>query len=151
MACVQKNNRKTNIQANVLLQNWVENMQTTLSWLFAITLTFVCTTSHANEIILDCYDVDRAVYKFEHGWFADSVFERREAEWLPFCTVETLQPQVLHKIDRIELKLTDRGAKCQYSGLRDDGSRWSQRIVLDFILGTNAWSQSIDKCVLVSD
>lgn len=126
-------------------------MQIILKWLFTITLTSIGTNSYAREIILDCYDVDRTVYKFEDGWFADSVFERREAGWLPFCTIETLQPQVLHKIDRIELKLTDRGAKCLYSGLRDDGSRFSQRIVLDFILGTNAWSQSNDKCVLVSD
>lgn len=126
-------------------------MQIILKWLFTITLTLIGTNSYARDIILDCYDVDRTVYKFEDGWFADSVFERREADWLPFCTIETLQPQVLHEIDRIELKLTDRGAKCLYSGLRDDGSRFSQRIVLDFILGTNAWSQSIDKCVLVSD
>ena len=125
-------------------------MQITLKFLYASIFTVFASDSYASEIILDCYAVDRSVYKFDDGWFSDRVFERRDAEWLPYCTMESLQSVVLPVIEHAVLNLTDRGAKCTYGGLREDGSNWSQFIILDFITGTYAWSQGTEKCTIGS-
>ena len=85
---------------------------------------------------------------YQDGWLVDKVFERFDAKWMPFCTFETLEPQIYGKLDEINLDVSDFGARCNYTGV-NPRQAFENFIVLDFYIGSVTYSHATVPCVLL--